>query len=96
MIALLVYHPQEGLFLFDCGSCEDVIKNWNPRSVECSPRIWVKEEHGLPAAIRATGNDIRDVKAVVLSHLHMDHAGGLEHFMNTGRIPLGSAFSQLY
>ncbi|KAJ5232046.1 beta-lactamase-like protein [Penicillium chermesinum] len=41
-------------------------------------------ETGLPAAIKATGNDIKDVKAVVIGHLHLDHAGGLEHFINTG------------
>jgi glyoxylase-like metal-dependent hydrolase (beta-lactamase superfamily II) len=87
MISLLVYHAQEGLFLFDCGSCEDAITSWGLQALECTPRIWDKEEHGLPAAIKATGNDIRDVKAVIVSHLHLDHAGGLEHFMNTGSLP---------
>lgn len=37
----------------------------------------------LPAAIKATGNDIKDVKAIVIGHLHLDHAGGLEHFVGT-------------
>lgn len=41
------------------------------------------ESQKLPAAIKATGNDIKDVKAVVIGHLHLDHAGGLEHFMGT-------------
>jgi len=27
-----------------------------------------------------TGNDIKDVKAVIMGHMHLDHAGGLEHF----------------
>jgi len=38
----------------------------------------------LPNAIKATGNDIKDVKAVVFGHLHLDHAGGLEHFLDSG------------
>ena len=87
MIAGLIYHPDVGLILFDCGSCEDVIANWNPKIVECTPRTWEKGTHGLPEAIAATGaGTIKDVKAVVLSHLHHDHAGGMEHFIDTGEI----------
>lgn len=37
----------------------------------------------LPNAIKATGNDIKDVKAIIMGHLHLDHAGGLEHFFGT-------------
>ena len=88
MISLLVFHPEVGLFLFDTGSREEIISSWDRHTIECTPRRWVKEKHGLPAAIRKTGNDINDVKAVILSHLHMDHAGGLEHFINTGTISI--------
>jgi len=84
MIAALVYHADFGLILFDSGSCEDVIKSWGNESLECTPRIWSKEKNSLPAAIMATGaGTIHDIKAVVLSHLHLDHAGGLEHFFGT-------------
>jgi glyoxylase-like metal-dependent hydrolase (beta-lactamase superfamily II) len=41
------------------------------------------EEHKLPNAIKAAGYDIKDVKGVVFGHLHLDHAGGLEHFVGT-------------
>lgn len=47
------------------------------------PRTEYKEEHKLPNAIRKAGYDIKDVKAVIFGHLHIDHAGGLEHFMGT-------------
>jgi glyoxylase-like metal-dependent hydrolase (beta-lactamase superfamily II) len=85
MIAALVHHPDMGLILFDTGSCEDAAASWGKYALECNPRDWVKEIHGLPAAIKATGaGEIKDVKAVVMSHLHCDHAGGLEHFLGTG------------
>jgi glyoxylase-like metal-dependent hydrolase (beta-lactamase superfamily II) len=42
-----------------------------------------KESNRLPAAIKATGHDIKDIKAVIFGHLHLDHAGGLEHFIGT-------------
>ncbi|OOO04955.1 beta-lactamase domain protein [Aspergillus oryzae] len=84
MIAGLLYHPDVGLILFDTGSREDVIKSWDKEFLECAPRAWDKDIHSLPAAIKATGaGEIGDVKAVILSHLHLDHAGGLEHFFGT-------------
>jgi hypothetical protein len=85
MICVMIYHPDIGLILYDTGSPEDVIKNWKAEDLECTPRIWEKEKHGLPEAIAATGNKIEDVKVVILSHMHMDHAGGLEHFIGTGK-----------
>lgn len=47
------------------------------------PRTNYDNHNKLPEAIKATGNDIADVRAVILGHLHMDHAGGLEHFVGT-------------
>jgi glyoxylase-like metal-dependent hydrolase (beta-lactamase superfamily II) len=56
------------------------------------PRTEYKEEHKLPNAIRKAGYDIKDVKGVIFGHLHIDHAGGLEHFMGTD-VPSESLYS---
>lgn len=40
----------------------------------------------LEEALAAAGVAIEDVTAVALSHLHVDHAGGLKHF--AGRVPV--------
>lgn len=51
------------------------------------PRTEYEPVHHLSNAIAATGHKLEDVKAVVIGHLHLDHAGGLENFRNTG-IPI--------
>jgi len=38
----------------------------------------------LDAQVARTGHKIQDVKMVVIGHLHLDHAGGLDLFRNTG------------
>lgn len=96
MLAGLIHHPDIGLILFDTGSCEDVIANWKAHVNECTPRDWDKSVHGLPEAIAATGaGRIQDVKAVVLSHLHGDHAGGLEYFIDTSELDNCTTLHQL-
>lgn len=40
----------------------------------------------LPTALAAAGLDLADIRAVAISHLHYDHAGGLKHF--AGRVPV--------
>ncbi|KAI9372225.1 beta-lactamase-like protein [Aspergillus egyptiacus] len=84
LIAGLIDHPEMGLILFETGSAEDVHRQWGPDAVDLFPRTCYEEHHRLPAAIEAVGYDIRDIKAVIMGHLHLDHAGGLEHFQNTG------------
>jgi glyoxylase-like metal-dependent hydrolase (beta-lactamase superfamily II) len=40
----------------------------------------------LLTALAAAGLDLADIRAVAISHLHYDHAGGLKHF--AGRLPV--------
>src|SRR5260370_32122518 len=40
----------------------------------------------LAEALAGVGVDVADIRAVAVSHLHNDHAGGLKHF--AGRVPV--------
>lgn len=87
MISVLIAHPEEGLILFETGAGKDYPEVWGPQLIDLFAREDYTEDMELDAAIKKTGNDIKDVKAVIIGHLHLDHAGGLEHFRNTG-IPI--------
>ncbi|KAL2834774.1 beta-lactamase-like protein [Aspergillus pseudoustus] len=84
LIAGLIEHPEIGLILFETGSAEDVERQWGPVATDIFPVTRHEEFHHLPVAIKRAGYGIKDVKAVIMGHLHLDHAGGLEHFRNTG------------
>ena len=47
----------------------------------------VEDEHVLLGSLRAAGVDHTEIDAVVLSHLHFDHAGGLLSAFREGRPP---------
>jgi len=69
--------------LFETGAGKDYPDVWGPQLNDIFARENYVEDHELDAAIRKTGNDIKDVKAVIMGHLHLDHAGGLDHFRGT-------------
>ena len=50
-------------------------KEWGAPLTDLFPRTVYTEEMKLPNAIKAAGNDIKDVKAIIMGHLHLDHAG---------------------
>jgi glyoxylase-like metal-dependent hydrolase (beta-lactamase superfamily II) len=87
MISALLYHPDIGLVLFDTGPCEGVAASWGDEVMELGPITRDKATQGLAEAIKATeAGTIKDIRAVVMSHLHCDHAGGLECFFGTGQL----------
>ncbi|TGO47353.1 hypothetical protein BOTNAR_0530g00050 [Botryotinia narcissicola] len=54
---------------------------WGPQVVDIFARIKYEPRHELKAAIEATGHKLEDVKKIILGHLHLDHAGGLDQFL---------------
>lgn len=87
ILCFLIEHP-EGRFLVDTGdtwrnSVPGYLPWWNPFfRTQVSIRVAPLEEIGPRLA--AQGLDpARDLEAVILTHCHHDHTGGLDHFPHT-------------
>jgi glyoxylase-like metal-dependent hydrolase (beta-lactamase superfamily II) len=80
VVAAVVEHPQEGPILFDTGCAQNAQEDWPEPAWEAFPRNVYNDEHHLDNALAAVGYGIEDIRAVVMGHLHLDHAGGLEKF----------------
>ncbi|MEF8814933.1 MAG: N-acyl homoserine lactonase family protein [Halovenus sp.] len=79
---LVIDHP-ETTILWDTGSHPDAGDGYWPEGLF---EVFAHEdaaERDLETALDEVGYGIGDIDAVVQSHLHLDHAGGLEHFSGT-------------
>ena len=83
ILAWLIEHP-EGPIVVDTGETARVADRgyftpWNPY-FRLGLREWVAPEQEIGPQLRALGFSPDDVRRVVLTHFHTDHAGGLAHF----------------
>jgi glyoxylase-like metal-dependent hydrolase (beta-lactamase superfamily II) len=81
--AFAIEHP-EGVIVLDTGetarACEPgYFPRWHPY-FRLGVREWVTPEQEIGPQLRALGIEPREVRKVVLTHMHTDHAGGLDHF----------------
>jgi N-acyl homoserine lactone hydrolase len=87
--AWAIEHP-EGVIVVDTGAAAHLksLPRWHPY-FRFAVRFDIEPEQEVGPQLRGLGIGARDVKTVVLTHLHIDHDGGLAHFPRS-RI-LGSA-----
>ncbi len=80
----LIDHPK-GKVLFDTGNALEVAQNplehWGNAMVSAyGPEM--REDQWSVNQLKAIGVQPEDIKFVILSHLHLDHAGGVGQFPN--------------
>lgn len=83
MMGGLIEHPDEGVILWDCGPVTAYKEVWPAPVQEVFGITTYSEENTLPNQLKKAGYSVSDVSAIIISHLHLDHAGGLEHFKGT-------------
>jgi len=81
--AYAIEHP-EGVIVVDTGetahsSDSGYFPWWHPY-FRFAVRCYVQPDEEVGPRLRAAGLAPEDVRSVVLTHLHTDHAGGLHHF----------------
>ena len=84
--AWVIEHP-EGLIVVDTGETARVADPgyfpwWHPY-FKLGVREWVRPEEEIGPQLRVLGFAPADVRWVLLTHFHTDHAGGLSHFPRT-------------
>jgi N-acyl homoserine lactone hydrolase len=80
-----VIDTKEGIIVIDTGQGTHLLetgKSLHPY-VRWEVVFRIEREQEIGPQLRALGIGPRDVKRVVLTHLHMDHDGGLVHFPDT-------------
>ncbi|GHF45409.1 N-acyl homoserine lactonase family protein [Deinococcus metalli] len=87
ILSWVIEHP-DGLILVDAGEraqANDLhayTRGADPGTrafITHNFRIYVHPDDELGATLRRLGYTVRDIRAVVQTHLHFDHAGGLVH-----------------
>ena len=88
-INVYVLETQDGVVLFDAG--QDIASVTDRDYFPGGPvgiiyrrlaRFDIPAEEAFPEQLRKLGYRPEDVKAVVLSHLHQDHIGGIRSLSN--------------
>ena len=84
--SVLIDHPEKGWILYDTGCHPDGMKGrWSPMSLKVAPHTCT-EDQLLVNQLKKLGLTPADIKTVVLSHMHCDHAGGLYLFKDTADV----------
>jgi glyoxylase-like metal-dependent hydrolase (beta-lactamase superfamily II) len=80
-----VIDHREGVFVVDTGQGAHLLEtgaSLHPY-VRWEVAFRIDREEEIGPQLSALGLGSRDVKRVILTHLHMDHDGGLAHFPNS-------------
>ncbi|HEY3759707.1 MAG TPA: N-acyl homoserine lactonase family protein [Solirubrobacteraceae bacterium] len=88
IVAFLIEHPGVGPILIDTGfhaaitdgSTRERARNLGPLGLLMARNVSMRSEQTAAAQLRARGVDPADVRVIVMTHLHFDHASALADF----------------
>jgi glyoxylase-like metal-dependent hydrolase (beta-lactamase superfamily II) len=83
MAAYVFEHPKVGPVLFGTGVAPNRAEVWDETTAHLVTLTKEGPELSLDHQLGLAGYGIDDIRAVIVDHLHLDHAGGLEHFRGT-------------
>jgi glyoxylase-like metal-dependent hydrolase (beta-lactamase superfamily II) len=79
VMAVLIDHP-DGKILYDTGSHPDAMNGYWPENLREIYPLHQSEEQRLENQLSLCGTNPEDIATVILSHMHLDHAGNLGLF----------------
>lgn len=80
MLGALIEHPKHGVILYEVGPAANWEELWPEPVKEVFGITRYTEENRLDKLLQKAGYSLGDVAAIIIGHLHLDHAGGLEFF----------------
>ena len=80
ILGALIEHPKHGVILYDIGPAPNWKDLWPDPVKEVFAITRHEEENRLDKQLEKAGYTLKDVSCIIISHLHLDHAGGLECF----------------
>ncbi|TGL60612.1 MBL fold metallo-hydrolase [Leptospira sarikeiensis] len=76
---VFVEHPK-GTFLFDSGLGTQIQDQFKDHRFYVKPMVAFENPNPLVSQLKEVGIDPKKIGDIILSHLHWDHAGGVEDF----------------
>jgi N-acyl homoserine lactone hydrolase len=92
--AWAIEHP-EGVIIVDTGAAAHLksLPRWHPY-FQLAVRFDIEGEQEVGPQLRSRGIGARDVKTVILTHMHIDHDGGLAHFPHSRILASGEELAR--
>ena len=83
MLGAAIEHPKHGLILYEVGPAANWKDLWPAPVQQVFAVTKYGDENHLDAQLKKLGYSFSDVKAIIIGHMHLDHAGGIEHYRGT-------------